>query len=247
MRAIDHWQWAGVAAGLALFGILAWDSVTHGPAYQMDSVVNDWVGDRAEDGWPVHTVGEGLSLYADTWIATPIVIGFGILWWAWGERRVATWAVVGGGATALLVTLLKYTFERERPTFSALAPHSYSFPSGHTLTAAAALGILIVMGTQVHVDRQKMHGEPARRAWTMALSSWIGLSFLVGVARVLAQRHWMTDVLASWCLGLALVCAVLRAAGVPRRRIPLPEPAPAPVEAVAEAASEAVHPAQPKT
>ena len=246
MRAIDHWQWAGVAAGLALFGLLAWDGSVQGPAYQMDSVVNDWVGDRAADGWPVHRVGEGLSLYADTWIATPVVIGFGILWWVWGERRIATWAVVGGGCTALLVTLLKLAFERERPLFSDLAPHSYSFPSGHALVAAAALGILIVMGTQVHVDRQKMQGERARRAWRLALASWIGLSFLVGMARVLAQRHWMTDVLASWCLGLALVCIVLRAAGVPRRRTPLPEPAPAPVEHAIEAVEHAAHGAGPK-
>jgi membrane-associated phospholipid phosphatase len=246
VRAIDHWQWAGVAAGLALFAALAWDGQAHGPVYQADSVVNDWVGDRGADGWPVHTVGEGLSLYADTWIATPIVLGFGVLWWTWGERRVATWAILGGATTAALVTLLKLAFERQRPLLTEAVPHSYSFPSGHTLTAAAALGILIVMGTQVHIDRQKMQGDRARRAWRWALTSWIALSFLVGVARVLAQRHWMSDVLASWCLGLALVCLVLRAAGVPRRRTPLPEPAPAPVERAVEAVEQAAHPSGPR-
>src|SRR5688572_28653234 len=211
MRAIDDWQWAGVAAGLALFGILAWDGIARGPIYGTDSVVNDWVGDRAADGWPTRTVGELLSLPADVAVATMVIVVFALIWWSWGERRIATWAIVGGGGTALLLTLLKRAFERERPTFSELAPHSYSFPSGHTLTAAAALGILIVMGTQVHVDRRKMRGDQARRAWRIALTSWIVLSFLVGLARVLAQRHWMSDVLASWCLGLALVCAVLRA------------------------------------
>ncbi|HJQ93789.1 MAG TPA: phosphatase PAP2 family protein [Candidatus Thermoplasmatota archaeon] len=239
MRAIDDWQWAGVAAGLALFGVLAWDGIAQGPVYQADTVVNDWVGERAADGWPTRAVGEALSLPADTYVATPVVLTFAIIWWVWGERRIATWAVVGGGGSALLVVLLKTAFGRERPLFSDLAPHSYSFPSGHTLSAAAALGILIVMGTQVHVDRQRMKGDQARRAWRIALACWIVLSFLVGSARVLAQRHWMSDVLASWCLGLALVCAVLRAAGVPRRRMPLPEPAPAPVERAAEAVEHA--------
>ena len=241
MRAIDHWQWVGMAAGLGLFVAIAWDDIVHGPLYQSDSVVNEWVGDRYEDGWPIRTVGEVLSLPADATLATAVVLLFGVLWWVWGERRIATWAVVGGGATALLLALLKAAFERERPTFSELAPHSYSFPSGHTISAAAALGILIVMGTQVHVDRQAMQGERARRAWRRALTSWIVLSLVVGMARVMAQRHWMSDVLASWALGLALVCAVLRAAGVPRRRTTLPEPAPAPVEHMAEAAAEAVH------
>jgi undecaprenyl-diphosphatase len=246
VRAIDDWQWAGIAAGLALFGILAWDGIAHGPVYQADSVVNGWVGDRAADGWPVHPVGESLSLPADSWVATPVVLTFGVIWWVWGERRIATWAVVGGGATALLLTGLKFAFGRERPTFSELAPHSYSFPSGHTITAAAALGILIVMGTQVHVDRQGMQGDRARRAWRIALTSWIALSLLVGVARVLAQRHWMSDVLASWCLGLALVCAVLRAAGVPRRRTPLPQAAPEPVERAAEAVEHAAEAMAPR-
>lgn len=235
MRAIDDWQWAGVAIGVALFGMLAWDGIAQGPIYQTDSAVNDWVTARDGDGWPVHGVGEALSWPADTRVATPVIVGFAALWWVWGERRIATWAVVGGGGTAALVVLLKLAFERQRPLFSEAAPHSYSFPSGHTLTAAAALGILLVMGTQVHVDRQRMQGPAARWAWRVALGAWIGLSLGVGLARVLAQRHWMSDVLASWCLGLAVVCVVLRAAGVPRRRIALPDPAPAPVERVAEA------------
>jgi membrane-associated phospholipid phosphatase len=247
VRAIDDWQWAGVAAGLALFGVLAWDGIAHGPVYQADSQVNAWVGDRAEDGWPTRAVGEALSLPADPYVATLVVLLFAVLWWLWGERRIATWAVVGGGGTALLVALLKAAFERERPLLSELAPHSYSFPSGHALTAGAALGILIVMGTQVHVDRRRLQGDRARRAWRLALASWIALSLLVGLARVLAQRHWMSDVLASWCLGLALVCAALRAAGVPRRRTVLPEPAPAPVERAVEAVEHAAEASGPKS
>lgn len=224
-----------MAAGLALFGALAWDGIAHGPVYQADSAVNDWVDDRRQDGWPARSVGEALSRPADTPVATALVLALAALWWLWGERRLATWAVVGGAGSALLLTLLKLAFERERPLLSDLAPHSYSFPSGHTLTAAAALGILLVMGTQVHLDRKKVQGARARRAWRIALATWILLSLLVGVGRVLAQRHWMSDVLASWCLGLALVCAVLRAADVPRRRLPLPQRAPEPVERAAAA------------
>lgn len=242
MRAIDHWQWAGVVAGLLLFGLLAVDEVMRGPVFQADSVVNGWVTAGAEAGWPTRLVGELLSLPGDTYVAVPLVAICAIVWWILGERRVATWAVVGGAATGVLVKGLKLLFARERPTLSDLAPHSFSFPSGHTMAATAALGILIVMGTQVHVDRRKLQGERARRAWAVAITAWVGVSLGVGFARVLAQAHWMSDVLASWCLGAALVCAVLRGAGVPRRRTTLPEPAPAPVERVLEAAAEVVHP-----
>lgn len=246
-RAIDDWQWMGIAAGLLLFSALAIDDALHGPVYTADSAVNDWVNGRRAAGWPMHTLGEDASWPGASVVATPLVVVCVVVWWVWGERRIATFAAVGGAGAALLVTGLKLLFERNRPGLSALAPHSYSFPSGHTMGATAVLGILLVMGTQVHVDRHKIPFERARRIWALALTSWVVLSLGVGMARVAAQDHWMSDVLASWCLGLAIVCAMLRAAGVPRRRTPLPEAAPPPVEKAAQKAETAVESIQAKT
>lgn len=246
LRAIDDWQWVGIVAGLLLFGGLAVDDALRGPVYHADSAVNDWVTARSSTGFPTHAVGEALSWPGSYYVATPVILGCVILWWIWGERRVATFAAMAGVAASLLVTGLKYVFERQRPAVTALAPHSYSFPSGHTMGATAVLGVVLVMGTQVHVDRYKVPFERARGIWAWSLTAWVVLSLGVGLARVLAQDHWMSDVLASWCLGLALVCAVLRSAGVPRRRTPLPEPAPQPVEKAAEKAADAVATVQAK-
>jgi undecaprenyl-diphosphatase len=242
----NHYQWVGIVVGLAGFGLLAWDDLAQGPVFHADAVVNDWVGAH-EAAWHLHTIG-GIA----SWPGAVIVAGAAaavcaVVWFAWGERRIAAWAVGGTLASGLIVTGLKDLFQRTRPPFVD-EPLSNSFPSGHTMGATAAMGILLLMGTQVHLDRYRVHGERAKQAWATTLVTWIVLTLGVGAARVLAQAHWMSDVLASWFLGVALVGIMLRAAHIPR-----PAKAPPPAEVLVgpekphvEAAAKAQEKAQEK-
>jgi undecaprenyl-diphosphatase len=220
---VRRWQAIGVAGGLLGFLLLAADDVLQGPVYHLDSLVNGWVSAGVARGLPLHALGGWGSLPGASYATTAAVALCAVVWWRWRERRLAAWAVIGGATAGLAVTLLKLWFQRDRPPFPD-APHSFSFPSGHTLGATATLGILLLLATQVHVDRRRLAGRAADLAWARGIAAWILVSLLVGACRVLAQDHWMSDVLASFCLGLAMVCAVVRVAGIPRPRAKPPPP-----------------------
>lgn len=116
----------------------------------------------------------------------------------------------------ILNTLLKIGFDRPRPNLVPfLTPARFaSFPSGHSMTAAATyltLGALLA------------RAQPMRRLKIYFLSVAIFITFLVGVSRVYLGVHWPTDVLAGWTAGVswALLCW-LAAYWFTRRRPPPP-------------------------
>jgi membrane-associated phospholipid phosphatase len=92
----------------------------------------------------------------------------------------------------------KIAFVRSRP--SGKKPRLDSYPSGHT-TGATALALTIG-----HVlAREGLLSLPA----SVALA--VGASGIMGVSRVVADDHWITDVIGGWLFGGALggaVCAL---------------------------------------
>ena len=102
----------------------------------------------------------------------------------------------------IVVSLLKAWFDRSRPDVgSAVAlPSSASFPSGHATAGVASLGAAAVL----IAERLPSHRT---RVWLWALTITGGLA--VGVSRVVLNVHYVTDVLAGWCLGLAWLAACL--------------------------------------
>ena len=108
----------------------------------------------------------------------------------------------------LLNVGLKFYFARARPDASLhlveLSEHSFSYPSGHTMTATAFYGFLIYLC--VHYIR----------------TSWIKISSIVfllmiilsvGMSRIYLGAHYPTDVSAGFLVGLiwVLICvSILR-------------------------------------
>ncbi|MCA9629333.1 MAG: phosphatase PAP2 family protein [Myxococcales bacterium] len=91
---------------------------------------------------------------------------------------------------------LKGVWQRPRPLAmeAAFALDSFSFPSGHSLIAAAVYPTLGGLLTRVIASRRA-------RIYCMVVA--LGLTWLIGFSRVYLGRHYPTDVLAGWCLGLA--------------------------------------------
>lgn len=106
-----------------------------------------------------------------------------------------------GAAVKLLV-------ERARPTDGAVdvwrEVGSYSFPSGHVLSATLIVGLLFVaLGHSALEARLK-------RALQGACLVWI---LLMGVGRMVVGAHWPTDVLGGYIVGVLLllpIAAMLR-------------------------------------
>jgi membrane-associated phospholipid phosphatase len=151
-----------------------------------------------------------------------IVLFFLVAGIAYGERRWVSYAVAMGGAglaAGILAQLVKHLVGRARPELWLGPAHyapgsSTSFPSGHTVGAFALAGVLVIASRNVPL-----------RVIAFLLAAAVGMS------RVLAFRHWMSDVTMSAVLGL--VCAFVFVSGSAHapetgRSAPAPPPPAAP-------------------
>ena len=100
---------------------------------------------------------------------------------------------------------LKSVFERERPpvAYQAVETLNASFPSGHALLATVvylSLGTLVAQG----LTRRR------EKAWVLGAAGLLALT--VGLTRVYLGAHWLSDVLAGWCVGAAWAMSLWLAA-----------------------------------
>jgi len=114
-------------------------------------------------------------------------------------RRHAALLLIGGAVGAkLLEQVLKLSFHRQRPEpfFGLPAPDSYSFPSGHALTATVFYVLLVSLTTR----------NPVIRAAAIALAALIGLS------RIYLGVHYPSDVFAGYAVAVVWLaaCQLLR-------------------------------------
>jgi undecaprenyl-diphosphatase len=128
--------------------------------------------------------------------AVLILVTAAVVLYFWLVRTFhAMWMVLGAAVGGqLLSSLLKMTFARPRPDIVPhLAPAIYSsFPSGHSMSAAAVyltLGLLLARIT----ERRRL------RIYFLAVAVFV--TFLVGVSRIYLGVHYPTDVLAGWAAG----------------------------------------------
>jgi len=117
------------------------------------------------------------------------VMGTAVWFWRRGERSTAWLVLASFGGSFLLNSLLKLLFARPRPdVFPPLVvEHSYSFPSGHTMSATAVYGLWALLLWQRR-----------RYGWAVAAGLWVPL---VALSRVYLGAHYPSDVLASLALG----------------------------------------------
>lgn len=136
-------------------------------------------------------------------------IGIVAAWLVAGRRSEAVFQTMAG-ASALVATGLKAITRRPRPISSqvnvVLAPlGGTSFPSGHVLSYVGIYGFLAYL-IDAHVK-----GRTLRR---VLLAPPIAMVVLVGPSRIHQGHHWLTDVLASYLLGMSYVATL---AGLYRR------------------------------
>ena len=200
-----------VAVGLAGFALVAADQALDGPLARADASVDGAVGAWQAAGFPVLAIGAALTLLG-AWQTTMGAAGLAALgMWRAGERRLAAWCLAVAAGAGIAVEGLKLLFRRARPSLLDPLVHGYSFPSGHTFGATAALGAAIVLGTEAWLRRHPRRRAAELRAWSLALVAWALLAILTGLGRVLVREHWLSDVAGSWLLGAALVAGILLA------------------------------------
>lgn len=121
----------------------------------------------------------------------------------WVRRRRIGALVIAGlslGLLAVVVGVAKLAFGRARPPLNVYAVHAGgdSFPSRHVAAA-------VVVGCVLAWLLGEGHRGWVRRLLWAAAALW---ALVIGVSRLYLDVHWLTDVLAGWTIGIALVCAV---------------------------------------
>lgn len=165
---------------------------------RIDDQVNRWVYCRPwlVDSWKVITDAGGPT----TWRVLAGVAA--VLLFLRGLRREFALVVGAMVAAAVLSGVFKSRVGRPRPVVPHPIEHvgGGSFPSGHALTSATALGLLVLMATP-RLSR-------VARRWLIGVAAVIVL--LVGASRVMLGVHYVSDVLGGWAMAALLLLVAIR-------------------------------------
>jgi undecaprenyl-diphosphatase len=165
--------------------------------------MRDASGNPIGPAWLAHAIAD-LSALGSTTIASSIIVIVALFLLLARRRRYALLVSATGIGTAIAILLLKGTVGRARPDIISKLEMAggYSFPSGHTFTAAAIYPLLAFLLSDLVEERRA-------KVFLFAVAAFIAL--VVGFSRVYLGVHYPTDVLAGWGFGLAwaIVCAAV--------------------------------------
>ena len=165
-------------------------------AYQSGPLPGDLALSRALQQTlpPAGTLGSLFGVLGDAaWVLPVAAVLVAILTRRW--RPVVLLLVAALGATFVAEVILAPIVERPRPSENFVRVYDraggYGYPSGTSMMTIATLGAV------AHLIRR-----PGRLG--TALVAAIGvLIVLIGLSRVHAGAHWVSDVLGGWLLGIA--------------------------------------------
>jgi undecaprenyl-diphosphatase len=187
------------AAVLALF-LFAWlgNEMLQGDTQHFDQVVREWVHRYASPGM-THAMTT-ISLLGYNILIVELVIALAVfakLRW----RRAALWLTVAMAGSLVLDLTLKYIYHRTRPTaYFGMAPHSYSFPSGHAMCSFCFYGVLAGL----------LSARTKPLAWRLLI--WFAAAALViaiGLSRIYLGVHYPSDVVAGYLAATVWVGTII--------------------------------------
>ncbi|HUP48336.1 MAG TPA: phosphatase PAP2 family protein [Thermoanaerobaculia bacterium] len=189
-------RWAAAALAGALAVALTW--------FLLDAPVLAWAERIRSD--TTQALVRGINRFGGGMNPPMIVLFFAVAGVAYRTPRWIRYAAamalaaLGAGAVA---HILKFLVGRARPELW-LGPFHYargaanSFPSGHTVGAFALAGVLLF----------------ASKSLPLRIIALL-LAVAAGLARILAFRHWTSDVVASALLGLMAAWVAVRVLSAP--------------------------------
>jgi membrane-associated phospholipid phosphatase len=175
-----------VATPLAIFVVLAGIVVRGTPAW--DTTILHMVARHQGHLAVVRVVSTFGSVQV---VCVLLALTLGLLLGARLNRQ-ATFVAAATLASMAASGIMKVVIARPRPEVVRQAPGSWSFPSGHTMSATGfAVALAIVLW-------------PTRWRWP-ALAVAVFYAVGIGLSRVYLAVHYPSDVVGGWALSLAVV------------------------------------------
>lgn len=113
------------------------------------------------------------------------------------KKRIALDISTVAISSFLVMQVLKRVFQRQRPDLPIIkAIHTYSFPSGHSLSSFIFCSILAYL-----IWKMKMH---VLWKWVLTILLFL-VAVAIGISRIVLNVHFATDVIAGFCLGMMWV------------------------------------------
>lgn len=188
------WDLAALAGSLWAFGGITEDVLTNDPLAAHDRAVAAWVAAHRLDAIsPAVVFFTDLHSPLGLTLASLLIGGLLALSRQWRWLTTLAAVMVGG---ALLNTVMKLAFHRERPDspLVGMSFHSFSFPSGHVAGATLFYGFLAVYAS-THLAH--------REGRTAAVGAAVAMVVLVALSRMYVGAHYLSDVLAAMSEGVA--------------------------------------------
>ena len=198
-----------IVCAVWLFGSIAEEVVNNEALTVLDVTIAHWF--HANASLPMTQVMLFIT-HIHGMAGAPILGLMLAAWFYLSHQRywlITTLVALPGGM--LLNVLLKYVFQRARPSFDnpLLTLSTYSFPSGHTANAALLYGLLACW-LWVHHRSWRARSLIAACACLMVA--------LVGTSRMYLGVHYLSDVLAATASASAWLAVSITAISTLRRR-----------------------------
>jgi membrane-associated phospholipid phosphatase len=189
-------RWA-LAVSVALFVLIAADLILHGPLTSADPASSIWLHAHMQAGLT-------RFLFFFTHLHSTIGLiamsaGIALVLALKQRVRYIPWLLLTVQGGQLLNVLVKNAFQRPRPHFDEplVTLASYSFPSGHAAGSTVFWGFVCVLAWSWPAR------PPVRRLLAVIAPLLVALTCL---SRVYLGAHYLTDVVAGVCEGVAWVC-----------------------------------------
>lgn len=197
-----------LAIGIIGFAVAAW-TVPNNGGHAFDNWAHDLLTEWRSEG--ATALLKLLSALGSTAVIAGITL-VGAVWFGYRYSwRYAGMLVGSVAAGFLLNTVLKKLFARVRPdTAWELTADGASFPSGNAMLGFVMFGMIIVILVQ----------ESRWNGWVKSLLSIILalLILLMGLSRIYFHVHYISDVLAGYSAGLAVISATVLLASILGRK-----------------------------
>ncbi|WP_223700609.1 phosphatase PAP2 family protein [Sutcliffiella deserti] len=160
--------------------------------FLFDQVIIDFL--HKQDYALIYSKMKVITEAGSVWFLTVVtIITVGVQWFKVKDKWNILFFIVAIGGGGILISVLKYVFQRPRPTLNpAYDGTGFSFPSGH------ATGSMILYGFLIYFIAR---GVKLKLSRYFAIISLLVLILLIGISRVYLSVHFPSDILAGFAVG----------------------------------------------